>query len=107
MIDELKTLLITELNLEDVTTDEIDPAAPLFQEGLGLDSIDALELAVILDKKLDLKYQTLPIGLSILGFLYALWAIYGSGSDTVFYGFLLLLLSIPFYLLMKWNNRNQ
>jgi APA family basic amino acid/polyamine antiporter len=62
---------------------------------------------VILDKKLDLKNQSLPIGLSILGFLYALWAIYGSGSDTVFYGFLLLLLGIPFYVLMKWNNKNQ
>ena len=41
--------------------------------------------------------------LSILGFLYSLWAIYGSGSDTVFYGFLLLLLGIPFYVLMKHN----
>lgn len=41
--------------------------------------------------------------LSILGFIYSFWAIYGSGSDTVFYGFLLLLLGIPFYVLMKYN----
>ncbi len=67
----------------------------------------AAYILVVIDKKLDLKNQSLPIGLSFLGFLYAFWAIYGSGSDTVFYGFLLLLLGIPFYMLMKWNNRNQ
>jgi len=58
VIDELKTLLITELNLEDVTADEIDSSAPLFREGLGLDSIDALELAVILDKKYGIKIKS-------------------------------------------------
>ena len=57
MIDELKTLLIVELNLEDITPDSIDPAAALFHDGLGLDSIDALELAVILDKKYGIKIQ--------------------------------------------------
>jgi len=41
--------------------------------------------------------------LSILGFAYSFWAIYGSGSDTVFYGFLLLLTGVPFYVMMKWN----
>jgi APA family basic amino acid/polyamine antiporter len=41
--------------------------------------------------------------LSILGFTYSFWAIYGSGSDTVFYGFLLLLAGVPFYVIMKWN----
>ncbi|EDP71205.1 probable amino acid permease [Flavobacteriales bacterium ALC-1] len=45
--------------------------------------------------------------LSVLGFLYALWAIYGSGSDTVFYGFLLLLLGIPFYIIMKYNQNKD
>lgn len=57
VIDELKTLLISELNLEDISPDDIDPAAPLFRDGLGLDSIDALELAVILDKKYGIKIQ--------------------------------------------------
>lgn len=41
--------------------------------------------------------------LGSLGFAYSLWAIYGSESDTVFYGFLLLLVGIPFYVMMKWN----
>lgn len=58
MIDELKALLISELNLEDVAADDIDENAPLFREGLGLDSIDALELAVILDKKYGIKIKS-------------------------------------------------
>ena len=58
MIDELKALLIYELNLEDITPDDIDPSAPLFRDGLGLDSIDALELAVILDKKYGIKIKS-------------------------------------------------
>ncbi len=48
---ELSQLLVTALHLEDVTASEIDPTAPLFGAGLGLDSIDALELAVALSKK--------------------------------------------------------
>tara|TARA_R110000787_G_scaffold6697_9_gene23295 strand:- start:13726 stop:15033 length:1308 start_codon:yes stop_codon:yes gene_type:complete len=41
--------------------------------------------------------------LGSLGFTYSLWAIFGSGSEVVFYGLILLLLGVPFYLLMKWN----
>jgi len=58
VIDELKALLISELNLEDTTPDNIDASAPLFREGLGLDSIDALELAVVLDKKYGIKIKS-------------------------------------------------
>jgi acyl carrier protein len=58
VIDELKTMLISELNLEDVTAGDISADAPLFREGLGLDSIDALELAVILDKKYGIKIKS-------------------------------------------------
>lgn len=47
---ELKTKIIEALNLEEVTVDEIEDQAPLFGDGLGLDSIDALELTVLLDK---------------------------------------------------------
>ena len=48
---EVKQLIIDALQLEDITPDDIDSAAPLFIEGLGLDSIDALELGVALQKK--------------------------------------------------------
>ncbi len=48
---EVKTLIIDVLQLEDIGVDDIDTDAPLFVEGLGLDSIDALELGVALQKK--------------------------------------------------------
>ena len=48
---ELATLLVESLNLEEQTADSIDPEAPLFGDGLGLDSIDALELALAISKK--------------------------------------------------------
>ncbi|MFY2564323.1 phosphopantetheine-binding protein [Corallococcus terminator] len=47
---EIKELVIETLNLEDLKPEDIDPAAPLFVEGLGLDSIDALELGLALQK---------------------------------------------------------
>jgi acyl carrier protein len=52
---ELKRLLIEVLNLEDVSVDDIDSQAPLFGDGLGLDSIDALELGVAIRKKYDVQ----------------------------------------------------
>ena len=48
---EVKELIIDVLQLEDITPDGIDAEAPLFVDGLGLDSIDALELGVALQKK--------------------------------------------------------
>jgi acyl carrier protein len=48
---ELAELLVESLNLDGVAAAEIDPEAPLFGEGLGLDSIDALELALAISKK--------------------------------------------------------
>lgn len=48
---EIKELIISALSLEDVTPADINAAAPLFGEGLGLDSIDALELGLALQKR--------------------------------------------------------
>lgn len=48
---ELADLLVESLNLEDIEAGAIDPEAPLFNTGLGLDSIDALELALAISKK--------------------------------------------------------
>ncbi len=55
LIAELKTLIIEGLHLEDMSAEEIIPEEPLFGEGLGLDSIDALEIAVLLDRKYGVK----------------------------------------------------
>lgn len=51
----LKEKIIEQLNLEDVSIDEIGDNDPLFGDGLGLDSIDALELIVMLDKDYGIK----------------------------------------------------
>jgi acyl carrier protein len=50
LTSELKPRIIESLRLEDITPDEIGDDTPLFGEGLGLDSIDALELVVMLER---------------------------------------------------------
>jgi len=56
--NDIKTLVIETLNLEDISSDEIDPEAPLFNEGLGLDSIDALELGVAIKKRYNITLES-------------------------------------------------
>ena len=51
LIEEIKKLLIEALDLEDLTPGDIDPAATIFGDGLGLDSIDASELGIAISKK--------------------------------------------------------
>lgn len=55
---EIAQFIIDTLSLEDVAANDIDPAAPLFVKGLGLDSIDALELGVGLQKKYGIKLSS-------------------------------------------------
>ena len=64
-IYELKKQIIEVLNLEDVTPEEIDNDAPLFGEGLGLDSIDALELIVLIEKNSGIKLKDPAAGKEI------------------------------------------
>jgi acyl carrier protein len=52
---QLKSLIIESLNLQDVKAQDIKDSEPLFVEGLGLDSIDALELSVAIEKKYKIK----------------------------------------------------
>ncbi|QJD59182.1 acyl carrier protein [Pseudomonas sp. gcc21] len=52
---EIKQMIIDTLELEDITPDDIEPEAALFGEGLGLDSIDALELGLALQKRYGIK----------------------------------------------------
>jgi acyl carrier protein len=54
---ELANMIVSALNLEDVKAEEIDPEAPLFGEGLGLDSIDALEIALEISKRYGLQIR--------------------------------------------------
>lgn len=52
---ELKERIIQQLNLEDISIEDLEDDTPLFGDGLGLDSIDALELIVMLDKSYGIK----------------------------------------------------
>ena len=57
LILKLKNEIIEVLNLEDINPEDIDANAPLFGEGLGLDSIDALELIVLMEKTYGIKIK--------------------------------------------------
>lgn len=57
LIEKLKTQIIEQLNLAEVKPEDIKPDAPLFGDGLGLDSIDALELIVLLEKHYGIKIE--------------------------------------------------
>ena len=54
---ELKELIVSSLNLEDIAPEDIDSGEPLFEKGLGLDSIDGLELGMAIRKKYGIKVQ--------------------------------------------------
>ncbi len=58
MLDELRSLLIDELNLEGVEPEDIKDEDPLFGGGLGLDSIDALELAIVIERNYGIKIKS-------------------------------------------------
>jgi acyl carrier protein len=62
LIEQLKQRIIEILNLEDIVPDDIDASAPLFGEGLGLDSLDALELVVMLEKDYSITITDIEVG---------------------------------------------
>lgn len=64
-------------------------------------------ILILVQRRIYLDSWTKTFVLGGLGIAFVLWAIYGLGPITVFYGFLLLVLGIPFYLLMKWNKRKK
>lgn len=75
LVDELKHLIIETLKLEDLTPAAIDDEAPLFgEEGLGLDSIDALELTVALEKRFKVTIPDRETGKTALASVAALAA---------------------------------
>jgi acyl carrier protein len=62
LLHELKTKIIESLRLEDISPDQIDDDAPLFGTGLGLDSIDALELVVMLEQNYGIVIKDIEEG---------------------------------------------
>ncbi len=62
--DQIRKLIIEKLRLEDVAPEDISDEEPLFGEGLGLDSIDALELVVALEKEFGIKIDDEEVGVT-------------------------------------------
>lgn len=62
LIPRVKNLIITSLRLKNIRPEDIKDNAPLFGEGLGLDSIDALELVVALEKEFGIKIPDEDVG---------------------------------------------
>lgn len=66
LIEELKQAIVERLKLQDIDWQQIDSDAPIFIDGLGLDSIDALELLVLIDQKYGIKISSSEEGKRIL-----------------------------------------
>ena len=59
---DLKKMLIKDLKLQDINPEEIGDDDPLFEQGLGLDSLDAVELVVLINKHYDIQIQDMEEG---------------------------------------------
>lgn len=79
---DIKELIISSLNLSDLTPEQIVDDAPLFQEGLGLDSIDALELAVAIERKYRVTIPDEAVGKKVFSSVSSLAAYVGENRPA-------------------------
>jgi acyl carrier protein len=72
LLEELRVKLVEAVGLTDVTAENIDPEAPLIGDGLGLDSIDVLELVVMLEQDYGVRIDNKDLGRQVFASLRAL-----------------------------------
>lgn len=82
LIEQLKLLIIEAVNLEDVTPEQIDPADSIFESGLGLDSIDALEIVVEVEARYGIQIPDIEVGRQALASVNALAQYIRENSET-------------------------
>jgi acyl carrier protein len=64
--NQLKRMIVEELKLEDITPEEIQDEEPLFNEGLGLDSLDAVEIVLLIDKHFNVQIRDMKEGRKVM-----------------------------------------
>ena len=82
LVEQLKQLIIEAVNLEDVTPEQIDPAEPIFESGLGLDSIDALEIVVEVEDRYGVQIPDIEVGRQALASVNALAQYIRENTET-------------------------
>ncbi|HDH98241.1 MAG TPA: acyl carrier protein [Deltaproteobacteria bacterium] len=80
---QLKEMIIQDLNLPDVKPEDIDDKAPLFEEGLGLDSLDAVELVVLLQKRFLVQIANMDEGKEAFASIEALARFVKAQQDNI------------------------
>lgn len=109
IIGSLLTSAILLMNLSEGLVEQFDFIARIvvFSGLIPYLFVAAAYILVIIERKIHINSWVKTITLGMLGIAYSLWAIYGSGNDTVFYGFLLLMCGVPMYAIMRWNQRKD
>ncbi|HMC01053.1 MAG TPA: amino acid permease [Flavobacteriaceae bacterium] len=109
VIGSLLTSAIMLMNLSDGLVDQFKFIADIvvFSNLIPYLLVAAAYILVLIERRIHIDSWIKTISLGMLGILFSLWAIYGAGKESVFYGFLLLICGIPFYVLMKWNKHGN
>jgi len=109
IIGSLLTSLMMLMNLSDGLVEQFNFITDIavFTNLVPYLFVSASYIVLLIERKTYINSWVKTLVLGSLGIAFSIWAIYGSGSITVFYGFILLILGFPFYILMLWHKRNE
>lgn len=109
VIGSLLTTAVMLMNFSDSLVDQFDFIVEIvvFMNLIPYLFVSAAYIMVLINRKIYINNWIKTFVLGALGILFSMWAIYGSGSETVYFGFLLLIMGIPFYVVMLWNKREK